>query len=239
MDPVTAMITDVVTTEEASTCIATAAELLCAWIPCEAVGRNLLDATSLQMRVAGFPDQLFSADPGPRVLASAQDNPMITSHLSEPLTALPLPRRLSDLIGLSEWHETRSYQDVLRDYACDYQIAAGVNGPGYRTAWALNRTLRDFTDGELDRLRRIQPMLALLDQSLTGRAGRPPIVEHPDLTTREQQVLQVMSDGLTAAACGRLLGISTRTVTKHLENVYRKLQCNTLVAAVSITQSWQ
>ena len=43
------------------------------------------------------------------------------------------------------------------------------------------------------------------------------------LTGRELTVLPLLAEGLTAAAIGRRLGISTRTVHKHLEHVYAKL----------------
>lgn len=43
------------------------------------------------------------------------------------------------------------------------------------------------------------------------------------LTPRESTVLLLLGDALTAAAMGRRLGISERTVHKHVANVYRKL----------------
>jgi DNA-binding NarL/FixJ family response regulator len=44
-----------------------------------------------------------------------------------------------------------------------------------------------------------------------------------NLTPRELTVLELLADGLVAEAIGRRLSISTRTVNKHLEHVYRKL----------------
>jgi DNA-binding CsgD family transcriptional regulator len=43
------------------------------------------------------------------------------------------------------------------------------------------------------------------------------------LTEREVQVLSLVADGLTAGAIGRVLGISSRTVSKHLDHAYGKL----------------
>jgi len=43
------------------------------------------------------------------------------------------------------------------------------------------------------------------------------------LTHREVQVLSLAADGLTAGAIGRVLGISSRTVSKHLDHAYGKL----------------
>lgn len=45
----------------------------------------------------------------------------------------------------------------------------------------------------------------------------------PTLTTRQYAILCHLSAGLTAAAIGRQIGISERTVHKHLENLYRAL----------------
>src|SRR3954454_5643251 len=51
----------------------------------------------------------------------------------------------------------------------------------------------------------------------------PSAAKETRLTGRELAVLGLLGDGLTAAVIGRRLGISTRTVHKHLEHVYSKL----------------
>jgi DNA-binding NarL/FixJ family response regulator len=43
------------------------------------------------------------------------------------------------------------------------------------------------------------------------------------LTERQQEVLELLSDGLTMQAIAHRLGLSPRTVGKHLERVYRRL----------------
>ena len=43
------------------------------------------------------------------------------------------------------------------------------------------------------------------------------------LTPRERTVLRHLTAGLTARAIARRLEISTSTVNKHLESIYRKL----------------
>ena len=59
----------------------------------------------------------------------------------------------------------------------------------------------------------------------SGRSGlkMAPAAKETRLTGRELVVLGLLGDGLTAAVIGRRLGISTRTVHKHLEHVYSKL----------------
>jgi two-component system response regulator DevR len=55
----------------------------------------------------------------------------------------------------------------------------------------------------------------------------------PILTDREKAVLVAAADGLTAREIGRRLGVSERTVTTHLNHIYRKLNVNSRVAALS------
>lgn len=54
-----------------------------------------------------------------------------------------------------------------------------------------------------------------------------------DLTSREQQVLELLSEGHTMRQIATRLGISPRTVETHVSKVYRKLGVRTRVQAVS------
>ena len=54
----------------------------------------------------------------------------------------------------------------------------------------------------------------------------------PGLTPRECDVLRWLAAGKTDADIGVLLGISVRTVHKHLEHIYVKLGVETRTAAV-------
>ena len=54
------------------------------------------------------------------------------------------------------------------------------------------------------------------------------------LTAREVQILAVAAQGLTAREMGRRLGVAERTVTTHLNNIYRKLGANGRMAAVTV-----
>ena len=52
------------------------------------------------------------------------------------------------------------------------------------------------------------------------------------LTPRECEVLRCLATGKTDADIGDMLGISARTVQKHLEHIYVKLGVETRTAAV-------
>jgi DNA-binding NarL/FixJ family response regulator len=54
------------------------------------------------------------------------------------------------------------------------------------------------------------------------------------LTAREVQVLGVAAEGLTAREIARRLGVAERTVTTHLNNIYRKLGATGRMTAVTL-----
>ena len=58
----------------------------------------------------------------------------------------------------------------------------------------------------------------------------------PLLTEREAAVLRLLVEGCTAVAIAHRLGISVRTVQKHLEHLYRKLGVGDRLQAVLAAQ---
>lgn len=60
----------------------------------------------------------------------------------------------------------------------------------------------------------------------------------PDLTRRQREVLQLLGGGLTVQAIARRLGLSPRTVGKHLERVYRRLGTSDRLMTVMRAQHW-
>jgi len=96
-------------------------------------------------------------------------------------------------------------------------------------AFVLTRP--SFTEDEVELAGRLQPLLALLDRRLSR------FVEHDPaeaLTERERSVVELLSEGLTAAAIAHRLEISPRTVHVHLRNVYRKFGVSDRLLAARI-----
>jgi DNA-binding CsgD family transcriptional regulator len=87
------------------------------------------------------------------------------------------------------------------------QLAAlrTLTGPWTRPYTVATRTLRDRSTAE-------EPTEAAAARQRLAVA----------LTGREQEVLVLLSDGLTSRAIARRLSLSPRTVAKHQERVYRK-----------------
>jgi DNA-binding CsgD family transcriptional regulator len=61
-------------------------------------------------------------------------------------------------------------------------------------------------------------------------------MDRTGLTAREQTVLALTADGLTAEAIAHRLGISPHTVIKHQQHIYRKLGVNDRLTAVLVAQ---
>ena len=72
-------------------------------------------------------------------------------------------------------------------------------------------------------------------QLLRGRqAQREKNAEDYGLTKRELEILQKTSQGLTNTQIAEELFISPKTVRKHIENIYQKLQVHNRVEAVNL-----
>ncbi|MFF4212050.1 LuxR C-terminal-related transcriptional regulator [Streptomyces sp. NPDC001796] len=109
------------------------------------------------------------------------------------------------------------------------------------TGCLVYRSGSDFTDDQVGFARRVQPLLAAVDQQrrllerwqrLVAPGAPQDMAADCDLTPREAAVLLLLTEALTAAAIGRRLGISDRTVHKHIQNVYRKLGTRDRISTV-------
>ena len=131
--------------------------------------------------------------------------------------------------------------DQGRAYVRDHLVPIGMHqqmsvpyrlGSHHRT-FILARGGTDFSEEDLQVARQLQPLLRLLDRQCAvlgqGRAASGP---DAGLTGRELAVLRLLADGLTAYSIGRRLGVSPRTVHRHLQGVYRKLGVSDRVRAV-------
>jgi len=137
-------------------------------------------------------------------------------------TREPVPLRLSDVTSARTAPPAYDGTNMSRLLTIPLAVT-----PGQLCAIALLRGGRDFTTRDLQVAHQLQPVLSgiyalrdrLTQQSPSNTRQDPGI----RLTTRELAVLNLMADGLIAAAIARRLGISPRTVNKHIEHIYEKL----------------
>lgn len=158
---------------------------------------------------------------------------------SADFAAVALPA-LAELVGCDEFtYDTVDPAAAQATVGSD-QIAVSLSISGSRvTGIAFTRARTGFTNTDRALLSVIAvPLLAAMqrvhDHELSGDlAGEAPPFEPDCLTCREEQILKLVAGGCTDEAIARQLGVSPRTVAKHLEHIYRKLGVANRAAAVS------
>lgn len=232
MDPVQELAWQVRGLTSWDDCLGVTADMLLAVFPAMGAGWISFDAATRKVAYANYPTD-YPSITGDVLLQVYADHPLVCSYLRSSTNDTGI-RRISDLVSDLELKRTRTYQEAFRPLGVDRQFSmlTARPGPASMRGWGLARSGMDFSDDELDTARRIQPMLSLLDRAC-NRPGEPQLLgEQFSLTTRELEVLQLLDKGLTIAAIGHLLGISPRTVAKHLEHTYAKMGCTNRIDAL-------
>ncbi len=80
-------------------------------------------------------------------------------------------------------------------------------------------------------------LLAQAMEASNGHSQATGSLEHYQLTPRETDVLAWVAKGKTNRDIGEILGMSPRTVNKHLEHIYVKLGVETRSAAAALVAS--
>ncbi|WP_334173492.1 response regulator transcription factor [Sinomonas sp.] len=240
MEPATELAADLVGLHGRDEYLRAASELLYKLFPGENVAWNVLDGDAPSAEVSVYPDcPLDDADVARILLELWEDHPLVLSYVEARGEAIWSPRRLSDLVTDGQLYRTRAYREGLARLGTNRQLSflAQRTSPLRIQGWTMNRLGRDFSDDEVDLARHVQPVLRLLDLAFSdGRLGRQweGIAEEHDVTGREQEILRLLAQGLTGMAIGHLLGISPRTVAKHLEHAYSKLGCTNRIDALRL-----
>ncbi|MDT0458392.1 helix-turn-helix transcriptional regulator [Streptomyces sp. DSM 41527] len=159
---------------------------------------------------------------------SAADS-LVTHTTLGPGTAM----RRSTLQTRSAFHALAAYADVYRPLGAEQQLAmsfpAGyAAGVPRKVCVAISRSGSDFSDDDV-------AAAALLRTRLSHVLNRlaPPTPAPSPVTRRESAVLTLLARGLTNQQIAHRLAISPRTVDKHLEHAYAKLQVGGRVEAAN------
>ena len=125
-------------------------------------------------------------------------------------------------------------RDVLVPIGMDAQLSIPYQlGAGSHRAYVLSRGGDDFSSDDLHVARHVQTLLRLLDRQARVFDTNPASsTDGHGLTGRQLAVLRLLADGLTATTIAHRLGISPRTVHRHLDATYRKLGVADRVSAV-------
>lgn len=147
-------------------------------------------------------------------------------------------RRLSDVATAAELHATELYAVLYRRIGLTHQLAFTLPAePGRIIGVALSRHAGgiDYTDAERDLANRARPFLvqayrtalafARLRRDGADRDAEPVAARLAavGLTAREAQIVALVARGRANARIAAELGLSPRTVDKHLERAFRKL----------------
>jgi DNA-binding CsgD family transcriptional regulator len=148
------------------------------------------------------------------------------------------PFALTDVVTMSEWLSSPFMAANRSAWGRHLQLAIPTSRSDSGTwHWSSSRD-RDYSPGDLEVAVAVQPVLQVVtnhilsSQSCRTADGGVTI----GLTERELLVLRLLADGMTAAALARRLGISRRTVEKHVERIYRKMGVRDRLVAVRTAQ---
>jgi|SRR4051794_26391226 DNA-binding CsgD family transcriptional regulator len=134
-----------------------------------------------------------------------------------------------------------AFQEFARAMGIHHRLAVPLLlGQGYHATFVLTRRDSDFEPDDIELATRLQPLLAALQrQTAILDDLRPHLtgVREAGLTARETCVLRLLAQGLTAFSISRRLGISERTVHKHLQNSYLKLGVSDRLSAVRLAHT--
>lgn len=178
------------------------------------------------------PDWVSQRVPPPRELQRLFGSHPLIEHLQNAPDRMA-PRRTSDAVGRAQWLNCETRSHLRATLGISHQLAIPLPAEaGVMRTVVLMRPGRDFTHHDLAVAMHLQRLLVALDLHLrqvsprdgaVGRAASPPDGSL-HLTHREVAVLRLLADGLTAESIGRRLGVSKRTVHKHLEHLYAKFE---------------
>lgn len=156
-------------------------------------------------------------------------NLMVERRVDRPFT-------LTELLSQRQWASSEMVSMMRPVWGRTLKLHVVVpTGRRVVSGWAATRDGTDYSSGDRDVAAAVAPLLEVVTRQYVAARGLAPAPGGP-LTERERTVLLLVSEGLTAQAVARRLAISTRTVNKHLERVYRKLDVGDRVSALRVAR---
>ncbi len=148
---------------------------------------------------------------------------------------------VNDLVSERELRDLVHYTDLMRPLSVDYHLLAVLRVPGGVGGCSVYRSV-PFSEEERQSLAILQPHIARayllaqlharLRRSKFPKSELAPGME--EMTAREREVLYWISQGKRDKEIAQILGISVRTVHKHVSNFLHKLGLETRTAAAGL-----
>jgi DNA-binding CsgD family transcriptional regulator len=212
-------------------------------VPCESVSYNEVQPGSGAVVIAD-PASALTSENLEIFRTFAGENPLIAHYVR---TSDGRSVRFSDFVSRRSLHRLTLYDQLYRHMGVEHQIAFVLpSPPGEVVGIALNRERRDFSGEEV-------AMLDLLRMPL--RASYRRLVEREQLTSllsvyegrddisvratafglseRHVEVMRGVIGGASNTEVGMSLGISRRTVEKHLQKIYAQLDVTSRTQAIA------
>lgn len=218
------------------------------FLPCEFATLSVCDLCTGHRQVMGQPGIRFSAGEIAAFDHHFFEHPLVRFH---GLQGGRFTHRVGDSVGLNAFRNSALYADYYRVIGIQHVMAMPLaQSSDLLVSIVFNRARREFSDRDRERLELLRPHLSYIYRQCCARsradaAARgafdsssappmtPPAGSLPQvLTQREVEVLHWVAAGKTDKDIATLLGVSARTINKHLEHVYIKLGVETRTAAV-------
>lgn len=129
----------------------------------------------------------------------------------------------------------QSWNDMAGPWNVNHQLSIPLQLGGDDLHSYIVQRPDDFTEQDFELAALLQPILSGLATHLklvSSNAAALTQGSTSELTLREMAIMALLSKGATAENIGRRLNISPRTVGKHLEHIYRKLDVGDRLMAV-------
>jgi DNA-binding CsgD family transcriptional regulator len=149
----------------------------------------------------------------------------------DPLRPAEGARTITDVVSMREYRRTEFYAEINRPLGVEYMLQLYLDPRRTDARFEFDRADSDFSERDRKVLDLLQAHFRQLLRAARRRPAAPGAAT--ELTPREREVIAHVAEGRTNDEIGRLLGISSHTVRKHLENAYDKLGARTRTAAVA------
>lgn len=207
------------------------------WVSLNEFGPGATDVWSLV--VPPVPDEVNERFP-----RYAQQNPLVQRATR---TGDGRAQRISDVVSQEEFHALELYREVYAIIGLEHQMAFTLpHEPDRLLGVALSRRHEDFSDLERELVNTARPFLiqgyrnavqhTQLHHDARGGALLGALCE-AGLTAREAEVVRLVALGRSNAHAAEALGLSERTVHKHLEHAYAKLGVHSRSEAATLAWS--